>query len=332
MFVYDSPLKIVLFLAAIAGFMISFFLFHKKRSKETLLCPVGFNCDTVLHSQYSRFLGIPLELLGMLYYGLITVGYFVLYTTPYLATPINLFVVASLTVAAFLFSLYLTFIQAFNLKQWCTWCLTSAGLCTVIFLTSIATARFDAMEILIEYYDAFLMAHIISYAIGLGVATILDIFFFKFLKDFRVSEWEAEVLHTISQVLWFAFGFVVLTGLALYLPESEIQSQSPSFIAHLFIIIVQLVLLSIINLLITPRLVHISLKEKHHHTSGELHSVRRWGYALSALSFVSWYYAFFLAFVQITDIGLEVFLGVYAGIGLAAILTSQLIDRTIGKI
>ncbi|MBI4272596.1 vitamin K epoxide reductase family protein [Candidatus Uhrbacteria bacterium] len=328
----DAALKIVLFLAALAGFMISFYLYHKKRSKETLVCPAGFNCDTVLHSQYSRFLGIPLELLGMLYYGLIIISYLVLYNAPYLATPINLFVITSVTVAAFLFSLYLTFIQAFNLKQWCSWCLTSAGLCTVIFFASITTARFDVMDVLIEYYDAFLLAHIIAYAIGLGVATILDIFFFKFLKDFRISEWEHDVLHTISQVLWFAFGFVVLTGIALYMPESEIQNQSPSFLAHLSIIVAQLLVLSILNLLITPRLVHISLKEKHAHTSGELHSVRKWGYALSALSFVSWYYAFFLAFVQITDVGIEMFLGVYAGIGLVAVIFSQFIDRTIGKV
>ncbi len=327
----EPALKILLFLAAIAGFMISFYLYHKKRSKETLVCPAGFNCDTVLHSKYSRFFGIPLELLGMLYYGFVIASYLALYNVPYLATPVNLFTITALTVAAFLFSLYLTFIQAFNLKQWCTWCLVSAGLCTSIFLASISTVRFDVMDVLIEYYDAFLFAHIVSYAIGLGVATILDIFFFKFLKDFRISEWESDVLHTISQVLWFAFGFVVLTGLALYMTESEIQNQSPAFLAHLSIIIVQLILLSILNLLITPRLVHISMKEKHHHTSGELHSMRKYGYALSALSFVSWYYAFFLAFVQITDVGIGMFLGVYAGIGLAAVIFSQLIDRTTGR-
>lgn len=325
-------LKVVLLFCAVAGCIISFFLYHKKRSRETLTCPAGFKCDEVLHSKYARFFGIPVELLGILYYGFVIIAYTIIFQVSDLVPQPVLFFVTSISVVAFLFSLYLTFIQAFNIKQWCSWCLTSAGLCTVILFASLSTAQFDAMGVLIEYYDAVFMAHVISYAVALGVATILDVFFFKFLKDFRISEWESDVLHTISEVLWFAFGFVVLTGVALYFPESEFQNQSPTFLAHLGIIIVQLILLSSLSLMITPRLHHISLKEEHSHKTGELHRIRRWGYALSSLSFITWYYSFFLAFVQFSGISISSFLWLYFGIGFVAIIASQIIHRSFGRV
>lgn len=324
-------LKIVLLFSAVTGFLISFYLYHKKRSRETLTCPAGFKCDQVLRSKYSRFFGIPVELLGILYYGFIIVAYTILFQAPHVVSQPVLFLVTSVSVVAFLFSLYLTFIQAFNIKQWCTWCLTSAGLCTFILFASLSTSQVDVMGVLIEYYDAVFMGHVVSYAVALGVATILDIFFFKFLKDFRISEWESDVLHTISEVLWFAFGFVALTGLALYLPESQLQNQSPTFLAHLGIIIVQLALLSGLSLLVTPRLHHISLKEEHRHQTGELHRIRSWGYALTSLSFITWYYSFFLAFVQLTGIRIASILWLYVGIGFVAVLASQVIHRTFGR-
>ena len=43
-----------------------------------------------------------------------------------------------ITVMATLFSFYLTYIQASKLKEWCTWCLISALLCSIIFLASLA--------------------------------------------------------------------------------------------------------------------------------------------------------------------------------------------------
>ncbi|MBI2484174.1 vitamin K epoxide reductase family protein [Candidatus Uhrbacteria bacterium] len=325
-------LKVLLLFSAVAGFLLSFYLFHKKRSREKLVCPAGFKCDQVLHSEYARFFGIPVELLGILYYGFVIVAYTIIFQAPNMVSQVVVFIVTSVSVTAFLFSLYLTFIQAFNIKQWCSWCLTSAGLCTFILFASLSTTQVDAMGVLIEYYDAIFMAHVIAYAVALGVATILDVFFFKFLKDFRISEWESDVLHTISEVLWFAFGFVVLTGVALYFPESQFQSQSPTFLAHLGILLVQLVLLSSLSLLITPRLHHISLKEEHRHQTGELHAIRRWGYSLTSLSFITWYYSFFLAFVQFSGITLSSILWVYAGIGFVAVLASQVIHRTFGRL
>ena len=85
------------------------------------------------------------------------------------------------------------------------------------------------------YHDALLIAHVAAMALGLGSATITDIFFFKFLKDFRISSWEAGVMRTLSLFIWFALGMLVVTGIGLYLPEADVLRQSPKFLTKLVV-------------------------------------------------------------------------------------------------
>ena len=124
---------IVIIVLALAGLSLAAFIHVKKKLAAPLVCPIGHSCDPVVHSDYSRFMNIPVEILGILYYTLILLAYslFVLY--PEMQSQelvVSLLMSSSI---AFLFSLYLTFVQAFILKEWCTWCLISAALCTGIF-------------------------------------------------------------------------------------------------------------------------------------------------------------------------------------------------------
>jgi uncharacterized membrane protein len=131
----------VIILAALGGFILAFYIRHKKQTHEKMVCPIGSDCDAVIYSEYSKFFGIPLEILGLFYYGLVAVGYALFLAFPVLASPLAVFGILTLTTAAFLFSLYLTFIQAFALKQWCTWCLMSAGICAIIFATALSISE-----------------------------------------------------------------------------------------------------------------------------------------------------------------------------------------------
>lgn len=119
--------------AACAGFFIARHIRQKKQTQAHLVCPIGFDCDAVIHSKYSRVMGIPVEIGGMLYYALITVSYALFYFVPTLLYPAVSLAVLATSGGAVLFSLYLTGVQMFALKEWCTWCLASAALCAVIF-------------------------------------------------------------------------------------------------------------------------------------------------------------------------------------------------------
>jgi uncharacterized membrane protein len=127
------------------GFLICRHIHNKKKSPEPLVCPMKFNCHAVVHSDYSKFMGVPLEIFGMIYYILISISYFCLV---FISTPLSLlattvFVVLSL--GAFLFSIYLTLVQLLILKEGCFWCFTSAAISVVIFILTFFIYDFSAI-------------------------------------------------------------------------------------------------------------------------------------------------------------------------------------------
>jgi len=124
---------IIIFLA-FGGFLIARYIrHHKKNVQEALICPLKANCDMVIHSDYSKFLGIPVETLGMTYYGVLAISYGLITIFPVLGVPLVASGLLFATICAFIFSIYLTLVQAFILKNWCTWCLISASICATIF-------------------------------------------------------------------------------------------------------------------------------------------------------------------------------------------------------
>ncbi|TSC85144.1 MAG: hypothetical protein G01um101417_11 [Parcubacteria group bacterium Gr01-1014_17] len=124
---------VIVIAAACAGFFIAWNIRRKKQTQEHFVCPIGFDCDAVVRSKYSRVMGIPVEIGGMLYYTLIAVSYTLFYFAPVFLSPDLSLAVLATSGGAVLFSLYLTGVQMFALKEWCTWCLASAFMCAIIF-------------------------------------------------------------------------------------------------------------------------------------------------------------------------------------------------------
>lgn len=119
--------------AAISGFLIARHIYRTKRAEQKLICPIGFECDPVVHSSFSHLMGIPLEVGGMCYYAATVIAYALLLVFPSLLSPIVSLGALIVSGGAFLFSLYLTGVQAFALREWCSWCLASAGTSATIF-------------------------------------------------------------------------------------------------------------------------------------------------------------------------------------------------------
>ncbi len=134
-------------LLGLFGFFVAYYIGHHKHNKKKLVCPIDSNCEVVIHSHYSTILGIPLEALGMLYYLTISFGYVSIAFLPVFNVPEIILLLTTLTVIAFFLSLYLFFIQAFRIKEWCAWCLVSAGLSTAIFIIVIATSSHTIPEL-----------------------------------------------------------------------------------------------------------------------------------------------------------------------------------------
>lgn len=93
-------------------------------------CTIG-SCETVLTSQYSVILGIPLALLGSLFY-LSVIILSMLILTNYKKVFLQLFYVQA--TIGFIISLILLGLQAFIIKQFCQYCLLSLATSTGIFI------------------------------------------------------------------------------------------------------------------------------------------------------------------------------------------------------
>lgn len=124
-------------ISAFLGFLIAFYINYKKSRQEKLVCIIGENCNKVVTSKYSRFLGMCLEILGMAYYGLIALYYGVDGAFFQSNFPLVDTAVVGTSILALILSLYLIVIQLAVLRDLYEWCIASAILSTLIFLAII---------------------------------------------------------------------------------------------------------------------------------------------------------------------------------------------------
>lgn len=311
---------------ALAGFIIAATIRHKKKIGQSMVCPLGSDCNSVIYSSYSKFFGIDVVNAGLVYYAIIATlyTYIALFSQ---SIPDIVYVIGFLmTVGAVIFSVYLLIVQALVIKEFCFWCVLSA-LASFGLLISSAIALGSILVIfLMEYKTVIVILHALSAALGVGTVLVTDVFFMKFLKDFRISQSESEILDTLSQVVWFALGMLILTGIALYIPASAELLMKTKFIAKVIIVGVVLVNGILLNLLVAPQLVKISFGEIPLDTPDQLHHLRRLAFAFGAVSIISWLCTFILGSVRSVPLSTSAILGIYLGIVLLAVIGSQLFD------
>ncbi len=122
---------------ALVGVLISGYLVWSEVTNVATICPQtgGFNCDLVQNSIYSKVGPIPVAVLGL-------AGYLAILVCLLLETRVPLpvergrLIIFGLTLIGFLFSLYLTAMEAFVLHAWCVWCVGSAITMTLLFVLS----------------------------------------------------------------------------------------------------------------------------------------------------------------------------------------------------
>ncbi len=127
-------LQSFIIILGVAGFFIANYIRSHKAKGAPMVCPIGFDCHAVVHSDYSKFFGIPVEVLGMAYYAFIALAYFVFIIASSLVPPSVVGFCMILSGAAFLFSLYLIFVQIFVLRKGCSWCIVSSVISALIWI------------------------------------------------------------------------------------------------------------------------------------------------------------------------------------------------------
>jgi uncharacterized membrane protein len=319
------------FLVALGGMGLAGYIYKTKARQENLVCPLDGHCDAVVQSQYSKFIGVPVELMGVAYYGVTALLYilFVLSVVPY--TPFFSLVMVLLGLSGGLFSVYLVSIQAFVLKQWCTWCIGSAFLSLLIMLLSFFGSGLSFVPILVEYKALVVILHALVAALGVGGALITDVFFFKFLKDYRIANDESETLKTFSQIMWAALTGLIVTGAALFLTNVDGYLASSKFITKMIAVLVIGVNGGVLNLLISPRIQEITFGGKHVHHEGELARLRKFAFATGAISISSWILVFILGSLRSIPYTAGQGIGLYVVVVTIAVLGSQVYAKILSK-
>lgn len=177
------------------------------------------------------------------------------------------------------------------------------------------------ISFLVEYHRLILGAHLVGVALGLGGATITDILFFKFIKNKKISPFESKVLKTLSQVIWFALGILILSGVGLYLPYADRLNGSPKFLVKMIAVAVIILNGLVLNFVISPKISKIS--------SSAL--FRRLAFASGAISIVSWYSAFILGMMRSKIFSFGELLGIYIALLTLAVAGSQIFERRLAR-
>lgn len=325
----DSIFSLVIIFLSFAGFFIANLIRLKLKTHAPLTCPLGADCSTVIRSRFSKFLKIPLTAWGMMYYAFAALGTAAALLVPQLQTHGVSFILLTASMIAFVFSVYLTAIQAFVLKEWCSWCLGSALVSLGIFIASAMKLNGMFPLLLAEFRPVVFMVFLFGLVIGFGGAIIYTILFFKFLRDYKLSATEKETLLSVENVVIIGLGLVIVNGVGLFIPMANWYAVNPEFMIGC----IAVALLAIQTLLekadIAPRLTDlydadvIPADDDHAYT-------RKLAYASGAVSLVSWGVLVLVAFFHfaISFLGL---LALYIGFLIIGVIWSQLSEYKVYK-
>lgn len=117
--------EIYLIILSLIGFSVSFYIFYSKKYNKQMYCLLGQECDEVVRSKYGKTFGVENTIPGMIYFALIFIYGILLNRNLFIPNVVYYFIVG-ISFASVLFSLYLTYVQAFVLKKWCEYCIASS--------------------------------------------------------------------------------------------------------------------------------------------------------------------------------------------------------------
>jgi uncharacterized membrane protein len=120
------------------GMGIAAYLTYSHYANQPIACAGRSGCQAVENSEYSKLVGIPVAVLGMLFCaGLLALVVARVARLPLAEewAPVAAF---SMTLAGVAFAAYLTYIELFVVENVCIWCASFATIITIAWLITIA--------------------------------------------------------------------------------------------------------------------------------------------------------------------------------------------------
>ncbi len=124
-------------LMSLLGLFVSAYLYLYKIGRiGTLACGTG-GCETVQTSEWSRFLGVEVALIGLLGYAALLLVALLALRPAYTERREPALALAALAAGGVLFTIYLTSLELFVIHAICRWCVGSAAIIVTILILSL---------------------------------------------------------------------------------------------------------------------------------------------------------------------------------------------------
>jgi len=122
-------------LLILSGIGVSGYLSYVKFSDVPMICVSNgaFDCGLVQNSPYSELLGVPIAYLGLATY-LVILGLVVFQSRSSFLREHGTLLLFGVVFFAWIYSMYLVYIQAFVLRAFCNWCLAHEAIVTVMLV------------------------------------------------------------------------------------------------------------------------------------------------------------------------------------------------------
>ena len=132
-----KKINVIALIAAIIGALDSIYLSWVKLSHNETLCAPGLgDCFTVNTSVYSEIYGVPIALFGLAAY-LLIIAIFLFESRSAFLQENGSMALFGISLIGVLYSIYLSYLEAYVIHAWCPYCVLSAVMIVVVFIVSI---------------------------------------------------------------------------------------------------------------------------------------------------------------------------------------------------
>jgi hypothetical protein len=160
--------------------------------------------------------------------------------------------------------------------------------------------------------------HIFGVALGAGGAYVSDAIFFSSIKDEKISKTEMRFITIGSTFVWVGLALLILSGIGIFLVDTEKYLDSGKFLAKMNIVFVILVNGIVFHSSHLPR---IRRHVDHHFPSSDEFMRKKPLLIISgAISFTSWSFALVLGALNKIPFSYSTIMSVYISVILVAIL------------
>ncbi len=274
-----------------------------------------------LKNSFFSFFGVPLDIWVNFYY--IFVLFFIsgIWLNIFSLSGFLFFVL----ILGLFFSLYTIVIQVFVIKRIFKLVLFISF---IPFINLTLLFLLGPVNIFIEWIATFYTELFFIIKVFASVGFILSVFsfftFLSFIDDLQISSWEAKILSSLSEGLWFSI-LALLSFLIGVLWFNNVLTETQTLSLMLGIVLVTAVCEFIKMVRIRPGFVFLSVK-KDKEKNKEKELLKRLSFGVEGISLVSWLMIFIFFIFPVPEVySVSNLAGIYLLLVLIAFLLSQLI-------